>query len=138
MTSQYGLHLNTYVLIFAMAVFGPLGDLLRGKGMGIPAIRSWIPTDVFVFSPRALTSSTAWLGISWLFAFFIAYFVGLSWTDYSYVQPASTFSYGIVSLMAFFVFHETITPARWAGVLFICPGVFAVGHTSPQTIEPQP
>jgi drug/metabolite transporter (DMT)-like permease len=137
MTSQYGLRAKTYILLLMMLLFGPLGDVLLGKGMErIPAMASWTPSDMFVFFSHAFTSSTVWTGIGSLTAFFIAYILVLSWADYSYVQPASALSYGLVALMAFLVLHEKITPTRWAGVLLICLGVFAVGHTSPRTTDP--
>lgn len=137
MTSQYGLRFKTYALLFVMVIFGPLGDVLLGKGMErVPPMVSWAPADIFVFFSQAFTSSTVWLGIGSLMAFFIAYILVLSWADYSYVQPASALSYGLVALMAFFLLHEKITPIRWAGVLLICLGVFAVGHTSPRTTDP--
>jgi len=134
MTAAAGLRAKTFALIFLMVVFGPLGDLLLGKGMKrIPAMTSWAPRDVFHFFASAFTSGTVWLGIVSLAGFFIAYLVVLSWADYTYVQPASALSYGLIALLAYFALHETITPTRWAGVLLIVLGVSVVGHTSPQT-----
>ena len=77
------------------------------------------------------------MAIGLLLTFFIAYFSCSPGPTIATCFQLPIF-HGIVSLMAFFVLHEKITPTRWAGVLFICPGVFAVGHTSPQTTEPQP
>jgi uncharacterized membrane protein len=134
MKSPAGLHLKTSVMILLMVIFGPLGDILLGKGMKrIPAMASWAPADVFHFFFSAFTSPTVWLGIGSLLIFFIAYMVVLSWADYSYVQPASALSYGLIALLAYGVLHEVITPTRWAGVLMICFGVLVVGHTSPRT-----
>ena len=129
-----GLHFKTSVMILLMVVFGPLGDILLGKGMKrIPAMVSWAPRDVSHFFFAAFTSPTVWLGIGSLLTFFIAYMVVLSWADYSYVQPASALSYGLIAVLAYGVLHEVITPTRWAGVLMICFGVLVVGHTSPST-----
>jgi drug/metabolite transporter (DMT)-like permease len=131
-----GLRLKTYILIFMMIVFGPLGDVLLGKGMKrIGAMASWAPADVFHFFFRAFTTGTIWLGMALLLTFFVAYILVLSWADYSYVQPASAMSYGVITLLAYFVLHEKITPTRWAGVLLICFGVFVVGHSPPRTTE---
>jgi uncharacterized membrane protein len=131
-----GLRLKTYILIFMMIVFGPLGDVLLGKGMKrIVAMASWAPPDVFHFFFRAFTTGTIWLGMASLLTFFVAYILVLSWADYSYVQPASAMSYGVITLLAYFVLHEKITPTRWAGVLLICFGVLVVGHTPPRTTE---
>ncbi len=136
MSSSQGLRFKTYALLFLMISFGPLGDVLLGKGMKhIPSMAGWTPADLFHFFFDAFTSSTIWLGICSLTGFFIAYILVLSWADYSYVQPASALSYGIVALMGFLVLHEFVTPVRWAGILLICLGVFVVGHTAPRTTE---
>jgi drug/metabolite transporter (DMT)-like permease len=134
MKSSEGLHFKTSVMILLMVLFGPLGDILLGKGMKrVPAMASWAPADVFHFFFAAFTSPTVWLGIGSLLTFFIAYMVVLSWADYTYVQPASALSYGLIAVLAYAVLHEVISPTRWAGVLMICFGVLVVGHTSPRT-----
>jgi hypothetical protein len=131
-----GLRLKTYILIFTMIVFGPVGDVLLGKGMKrIGAVARWTQADVFHFLARVCTTGTIWLGIASLVIFFVAYILVLSWADYSYVQPASAMSYGLITLLAYVVLHEKITPTRWAGVLLICFGVFVVGRTEPRTTE---
>lgn len=138
MNSGGALRLKTYVLICAMLVFGPLGDVLLGKAMKkVPPMSSWAPSSVLQFFGRAFTSPTAWLGIGSLTFFFIAYLLVLSWADYSYVQPASALSYGVIALLAMIALDEKITLIRWGGVLLICLGVFAVGHTAPRTTEPR-
>ncbi|MGH9738995.1 MAG: EamA family transporter [Candidatus Acidiferrales bacterium] len=138
MNFGWSLRFKTYVLICAMLVFGPLGDVLLGKAMKkIPPMNGWKPAGVLRFFVRAFTSPTAWLGIASLMLFFLAYLLVLSWADYTYVQPASALSYGLVALLAVIALNERITPTRWGGVLLICLGVFAVGQTVPRTTEPR-
>jgi drug/metabolite transporter (DMT)-like permease len=137
MTAPQGLHLKTSALILIMVSVAPLGDTFLGKGMKqIHPMAGWAPADVFHFFYSAFTSGTIWLGIGLLLTFFIAYLLVLSWADYSYVLPASSITSLLIALLAHFVLHETITPTRWAGVAFICVGVFAVGRTPPRTTEP--
>jgi drug/metabolite transporter (DMT)-like permease len=136
MTPRHGPHLKTILLILIMVSVAPLGDMFLGRGMKrIPAMPGWAPSEVFRFFYLAFTSAAIWLGIALLLTFFIAYLLVLSWADYSYVQPASAFSYGVIALLAYFVLHEVISPLRWIGVLVICLGVFVVGHTPHQTTE---
>jgi drug/metabolite transporter (DMT)-like permease len=138
MTSHRALHLKTSILILIMISVAPLGDMFLGKGMKqVGRMTSWAPADLFDFFFRAFTTGTVWVGIGLLLTFFVAYLVVLSWADYSYVQPASAMSYGLIALLAYFVLHEKITPTRWTGVALICLGVFVVGHTHPRTTEPQ-
>ncbi|MBZ5694603.1 MAG: hypothetical protein LAN36_04490 [Acidobacteriia bacterium] len=136
MTPSHGLHLKTSILILIMVSVAPLGDMFLGKGMKqVGAMGSWAPASLFHFFFRAFTSSTIWLGIGLLLAFFIAYLVVLSWADYSYVLPASSISSLVIALLAYFVLHEAITPMRWVGIALISLGVFVVGRTHPRTTE---
>jgi len=136
MTSSQGLHFKTVVLIVIMVSIAPLGDVFLGKGMKqIGAMPGWAPSELFRFFFAAFTSSTIWIGIGLLLAFFVAYLLVLSWADYSYVLPASSISTLVVALLAHFLLHETVRPMRWAGVALVCLGVFVVGHTQPRTTE---
>jgi uncharacterized membrane protein len=132
-----GLHFKTYLLILLMVIFGPLGNVLLGKGMKrIGAVSAGTPAEVLDVLSRVLTSGTIWLGIGSLMTFLVAYMLVLSWADYSYVQPASAVAYGMVALLAHFMLREVVTPMRWLGVVIICLGVLVVGHTPPRTTEP--
>jgi hypothetical protein len=136
MSLSLRLHWKTYLLIGFMVIFGPLGNVLLGKGMkGLGPAGTGTASEVFPVLFRALTSGTIWLGIGSLLTFFVAYTLVLSLADYSFVQPASSVAYGVVAVLAHFMLRETITPMRWLGVLIICLGVLVVGHTSPRTTE---
>lgn len=138
MTLSFRLHWKTYLLISLMVVFGPLGNVLLGKGMkAVGPARLGTPTEIFVVLSRALTSGSIWLGIGSLLTFFVAYMLVLSLADYSFVQPASSVAYGVVAVLAHFMLREVITPVRWVGVLIICLGVLVVGHTPPRTTGPR-
>jgi hypothetical protein len=136
MKSSAGLHFKTYLLILLMVIFGPLGNVLLGKGMKrIGTVSLGTTAEAFDVLSRVLTSGTIWLGIGSLMTFFVAYTLVLSWADYSFVQPASAVAYGVVALLAHFMLREVVTPVRWLGVLVICLGVLVVGHTPPRTTE---
>lgn len=136
MKDSPALHLKTYVLILFIAFFAPLGNVLLSKGMkGVGSAKNWAPSDVFVILLRILSSGYIWLGIFCLLTFFVAYMLVLTWADYSYVQPASAFSYAVVAILGYFLLGEAVPPLRWIGILVICTGVFIVGHTHPRTTE---
>jgi drug/metabolite transporter (DMT)-like permease len=131
-----GLHFKTYVLLFLMVTFGPVGDALLGKGMkivGVPA--AWTLNEIFHFFFRAFTSGMVWLGIASLLTFFISYTLVLSWADFSFVQPASAIAYAIVALLGHFLLGEYVSTTRWIGIAIICLGVLFVGNTSLSTTE---
>ncbi len=128
-----GLHLKTYLAIFVIVIFAPMGSVLLGKGMkGVGSAATWTLTDFWPVVTRILSSGYIWLGIACLLTFFVAYMLILSWADYSYVLPSTSLSYATVALLSHFVLGELISPLRWLGVLVICAGVFIVGRTSPR------
>jgi drug/metabolite transporter (DMT)-like permease len=137
MTGQSHRHLQTYLLIALMAIAGPLGNVLLGKGMKhIGELSVWPLTDLFHTGLKIFASGSVWLGIASLIAFFIAYMLALSLADYSFVQPVSSLAYGVVALLGHLMLGERVSPLRWAGIAVICLGVFVVGRTNPRTTEP--
>ena len=123
-------------MIVIMIFTGPLGNVLLAKGMkGVGAPVVWPPSEVFSEALRIFASPFIWLGIGSLITFFISYMLVLSWADYSYVQPASAFSFAVVALLGHFALKETISPTHWLGIIVICLGVLAVGNTHPRTTE---
>jgi drug/metabolite transporter (DMT)-like permease len=136
MKSSNPLHLKTYLLILLIATFGPLGNLLLGKGMkGLGGSVAWTPVELAHFANFVLRSGTVWMGVGSLIVFFVAYSLVLSWADYSYVQPASAIAYGTAALLGHFVLGEGVSPMQWAGIMVICLGVLVVGRTPPRTTE---
>jgi uncharacterized membrane protein len=130
------LHFKTLPLIVVIAVFAPLGNVLLSKGMkGFEAATNWEPAEFLHILLRILTSGYIWLGIASLLTSFVAYMLVLTWADYSYVQPASSFSYAVVALLSYFALGEVVPTLRWIGIIVICTGVFIVGHTHPSTTE---
>jgi drug/metabolite transporter (DMT)-like permease len=133
MKSGPALHLKTYVALFIIVVFAPLGSVLLGKGMkGVGSAANWRLQDFWPVVTRVLSNGYIWLGIACLLTFFVAYMLILSWADYSYVQPSTSLSYATVALLSHFFLGELISPLRWLGVLIICTGVFIVGRTNPR------
>jgi drug/metabolite transporter (DMT)-like permease len=136
MTSSQGLHLKTYVLILFIILFAPLGNVLLSRGMkNVGAIVWQNPADFPHVFVQVFSSPFIWMGIGFLLLFFIAYLLVLSWADYSFVQPASATSYGVVAILGHFALREPVSPTRWIGILVICLGVLVVGNTHPRTTE---
>ena len=136
MKDSPGLHLKTYIFLFFIVLFAPLGNVLLGKGMkSIGSARDWEPSELSHVFARILASGYIWLGIACLLAFFVAYMLLLTWADYSYVQPASAFSYLVVAVLGLLLLGEKVNPLRWTGIAVICLGVFIVGQTHPRTTE---
>jgi uncharacterized membrane protein len=136
MKSSPGLHLKTYLCLFVIVVFAPLGNVLLGKGMkNVGSVANWSFDNLWPIALQILSNIYIWAGIGSLLTFFIAYMLILSWADYSYVNPSTSLSYATVALLSYFILGEHITLLRWFGILVICTGVFVVGRTSPRAHE---
>jgi uncharacterized membrane protein len=128
------LRYKTYFAILLMIIFGPLGNVMLGKGMrrvgevSVSSPGQILHTLITIFSTPAI-----WMGIASLITFFLTYMLVLSWADYTFVQPSSSISYGMVAVLSHFLLREAIAPLRWLGVLVICMGVFIVSWTPPRT-----
>src|SRR2546426_2328285 len=134
MKDSPGLHLKTYILILFMVLFASLGNVLLSKGMkGIGSAKNWQLGDLLHVLISIITSGYIWLGIACLLAFFVAYMLVLTWADYSYVQPASSFSYAVVAMLGYFLLGEAVPPLRWIGLSVIFVGVFIVAPTPSRT-----
>jgi len=130
------LRIKTYLFIFLMVLFGPLGNTLLGKGMkAVGAVRVHSFADLLRTFEVVFTTGMIWLGILFLILFFVAYTLVLTWADYSYVQPASAFAYAMAAMLGHFWLHENVSVMRWLGVGVICLGVVFVGRTHPRTTE---
>ena len=130
------LHLKTYLLIAIMIIAGPVGNLLIAKAMKQAGdVKFWPPSEWWPTFVHIFGGWTIWLGIAFQLAFIIAFMLGLSMADYSYVQPAAALGYGVVAVLGVVFLHESVSALRWAGIAVICFGVSFIRSTHPKTSE---
>jgi drug/metabolite transporter (DMT)-like permease len=123
-----------YLVLFGVSVFAATGDSLLSRGMkeiGGVSIHHLQSIILMVLNP------TVALGIVFLLAFFACYMTSLSWADLTYVLPATSVSYILLTLLAKFYLHETISVSRWCGVLLISAGVGFVTQGPALTHKPR-
>lgn len=130
-----------YLVLVGIILFGVTGDSLLSHGMrlvGSISLQHLSSIILVVLNP--------WIaaGILFLLGFFASYMVSLSWADLTYVLPATSVGYILLTLIAKFVLHENVTWTRWLGILFISAGVGFVTqgpalthHSPPKEPEPQ-
>lgn len=109
-----------YLVLAGITVFSTLGDSLLARGM--KQIGAVSLHDIHGLLLAVLNPWVA-VGILLLLAFFASYMSALSWADLTYVLPATSISYVLVALVAYFRFHETISLTRWIGIALITAGV---------------
>ncbi len=121
-----------YLLLGVTIIAAPLGNVLLGRGMKHAGpLALWPPMELISNGLKVFQTRSIWLGIGSLLTFFVAYMLLLSLADYSFVQPATSLSYGVVALLGRLMLGEQISTLRWAGIGVICLGVFMVGRTNP-------
>ncbi len=109
-----------YLVLAAVTLTSSCGDTFLARGMKtLGPVSLHHPTELIhaIFSP--------WVagGIVLLCGFFASYLTALSWADLTWVLPASSLGYVIMTLLARFWLHEQVSSLRWLGVLFITAGV---------------
>ena len=109
-----------YLVLAGVSLFSAVGDSLLARGMketGSISLHDLSSIFLVVLHPGIA------LGIFFLFAFFACYLTALSWADLTYVLPATSLSYVLLTLVARFWLHEHVSLSRWLGVLLISLGV---------------
>ncbi|MGC1784034.1 MAG: EamA family transporter [Acidobacteriaceae bacterium] len=129
-----------YVVLGAIMLTAAFGDTFLSVGM-----KQVGPVSVHHLSTLLTALRVPWIvaGIVLLIAFFASYLTALTWADLTFVLPATSFGYVIIALLSLFWLHESISPARWAGILLITLGVGFVtrgpSYTHPtDTATPKP
>ena len=134
MNDSKKLSLGTFLLLAAAVALDAGGTLLLSGGMkhvgSIDAATS--PAVVRAFG-RAIARTEIWLGMSALIMWFLCSLILFSRIDFSYAQPASAIGYALVALLGYAILGETVTTARWFGIVCICAGVTLIGRTPPRT-----
>lgn len=135
MTAKRGVRAKTFSLVVLMVLCSSLGDIFLKLGMKKIGAVDLTPEALAATFRATVTSGMIWLGILCLLASFVIYLMVLSWADYSYIMPSTTFGYAVVALLGVLILHENVTVPRWIGVIVICCGVGLVSRTEPRTTK---
>ncbi|HEY1499422.1 MAG TPA: DMT family transporter [Acidobacteriaceae bacterium] len=109
-----------YLVLAVITLTASCGDTFLSRGMkSMGPVSLAHPGELIhaIFSPWVA------MGIVLLIGFFASYLTALSWADLTYVLPASSLGYVIMTVLAKFWLGERVSPMRWLGVVFITAGV---------------
>lgn len=114
------MNFRRYLVLATVTLTAGFGDTCLSRGMRVlPSISLSDPAALIhaIFSP--------WIaaGILLLTGFFASYLTALSFADLTYVLPATSLGYVIMTVLARFWLHEHVSPWRWLGLVFITAGV---------------
>jgi len=123
-----------YLVLAGVTLCASIGDSLLSRGMKqVGSISLHHLSDLIL----AVLNPSVALGILLLLGFFASYMTALSWADLTYVLPATSLGYVLLTLIAKFYLHESVTTSRWIGVLLISSGVGFVTQGPALTHHPQ-
>ena len=126
--------LRRYFVLALVTLTAAFGDTFLSRGMkALPPVSLSHPLALI----HALFSPWIAAGIFLLIGFFASYLTALSFADLTYVLPATSLGYVIMTILARCWLHEHVSHARWLGLLFITAGVGFVTR-GPSWTEDQP
>jgi len=109
-----------YLVLAGVALCASIGDSFLSRGMKqLGSISLDHLPDVVL----AVLNPSVAVGILLLLGFFACYMTALSWADLTYVLPATSLGYVLLTLIAKFYLHEAVTTTRWIGIALISAGV---------------
>jgi uncharacterized membrane protein len=123
-----------YLVLVGVMFFGSVGDALLSRGMkdvGSISLNNFGTVISSVMNPWVA------LGILFLLVFFAAYATALSWADLTFVLPATSIGYVVLTLIARFYLHEQVSVMRWLGIVLISAGVGFVTRGPALTPAPE-
>ena len=126
--------IRKYLVLVATVIFASFGDICLSHGMkrvGAISAARWTELIAAVLTPWVA------LGIVLLVGFLACYSSALSWSDLTYVLPATSFGYVLLALLSIWLLHERVTLARWIGILLVSSGV-AIVTRGPSTTGESP
>jgi len=123
-----------YLVLAAIIVFASFGDISLSHGIrrvGAISLARWTELFAAVLDPWVA------LGIVLLLGFFAAYLSALSWSDLTYVLPATSLGYVLLALLSVWLLGERVSVSRWIGILLVSSGV-AIVTRGPSATGDQP
>jgi drug/metabolite transporter (DMT)-like permease len=115
--------LRKYLVLAAIVVFASFGDISLSHGMrevGNISLSRWTELIAAVFNPWVA------LGILLLLGFLACYLSALSWSDLTFVLPATSLGYVLLALLSMWLLGEKVSASRWIGILLVSSGVAIV------------
>jgi len=111
------------ILLILSALFGAVGQIFLKKSAAACAEQA----DIVQYFISLLCNGSAWIGAVSYFVSLGLYMVALSRTELSIARSVSAFSYVLVIVLSYFIFRDTFTPLKVAGVILISVGIFLLG-----------
>jgi drug/metabolite transporter (DMT)-like permease len=124
------------ILIIGL-VFEATGVVLLKKGMNqIGEARKISPAEVFRLIKTGATNAAILLGVFFEALFFVCLLTLISKSDVSFVWPLTAMSFVMTTFAALLFLGESVSPVRWAGVVFIMIGAALISYSEHSKAKP--
>lgn len=108
-------------------VLGALGDVSLSKGMKYLGATHF--ENIYQAGLAGITNVYVVGGVMLLISFLLLYLASLSWEELTFVLPLTAADYVLVTLLAYFLLHEDVSPLRWAGSVLVAAGIGLVARS---------
>ncbi len=122
----------TWKIFFAIIlndIADSFAQVLMKKGLFFADADIWSIHALAGFLSHNVPSPLLWLGIAIYTANFFIWIAILSRVELSLAVPLGSTMYALVPIFAVVFLHETISPLRWLGIVFIITGTYVVSKS---------
>ncbi len=121
--------------VLALAVLAQAtGNVFLSKGMKyLASVGQGGDVGLLALPFEAIASPMIWVGIILSVIFYVLFTVALSWTDLSFVLPVISVEVVVNVAFADYFLNESVSAARWTGVILIALGVILVMRSGKET-----
>lgn len=128
------------VILLIGLLFEAVGVVLLKRGInemgdfGKPSVRQFVGVV-----RKAVVNSNILLGVFFEALFFACLLLLMSKADVSFLWPMTALSFVFTTIAARFLLHESVSTARWIGVVLIMAGAALITWTEstrPTSVEP--
>jgi drug/metabolite transporter (DMT)-like permease len=119
-----------FILIIMTDIIESFAELFFKKATIATGISEVGFSNFLDFFARMSCMSGFWLGMSFYVINFFLWIAVLSQIDLSVAFPTGSTSYIIVALLSIFFLGEQVSPAQWAGIIFIIAGIFFISRST--------
>ena len=127
------------LILLVGLLFESAGVVCLKKGMNeVGQIKSYSLPEFAGVLKAGMVNSKILLGVLFEAVFFASLLVLLSRSDISFLWPLTALSFVFATFAAIWFLGERVSPARWAGVIFIMIGAALISYSEHKTKELPP
>ena len=116
--------MQTGLMLAILILAGALGDVSLAKGMKqVGAVHTLRWRALLVLGSKMACNGSILLGLLCMITGFLTFLVLLSWEDLSFIVPATSLHFVLVTLGAKRILREHISRLRWCGTILVGLGV---------------